>query len=104
MEGTRVAPSGSSANKFDVYATVGDTEDSVKVLASTRLSLEPYDITAMGLSTLGYSASNQVNIQTYKFDSGGVYVESGGPVDMGVVGHAIVDDSVLHYLVGRADN
>lgn len=60
----------------------------VKILASTRLSLDTYDVTVTGLSSLGYSASDQVNMRTYRIDSGGVYV------DMGVVGHAIVDDFV----------
>lgn len=96
MTGQRVATSSSADDVFEVFATSGDTLDSVKILAAVRPVAGAgltYDITVTGLSSLG-ATNGSVNIQTYRFNGAGWRQEVGGPDDLGIVTHGVSDDSV----------
>lgn len=96
MTGQRVATSSSADDVFEVFATSGDTLDSVKILAAVRPVAGAgltYDLTVTGLSSLG-ATNGSVNVQTYRFNGAGWRQEVGGPDDLGIVTHGVSNDSV----------
>lgn len=97
MTDSRLATSPSEDELFEVYATGGDSYDTVKILASVRpiAGLKKYDIAVTGLRERGLT-EDKVRVRTWKFEGPDRSTAVDGPIDLGVVEHDIVDDTVGH--------
>lgn len=103
MGNTRVASTSSADRKFDVFATRGESRDSVKILAGSRLTTDEYDITIEDMSAVGLPESGNVTIQTRRFDWAGQFGQVGDPVDLGLYTHEYSANKV-RSLFGRFES
>lgn len=95
MTGSRLATTASEDELFEVYATGSDSYDTTKILASVRpiAGIKEYDITVTGLRELGLTG-DKVSVKTWKFEGPDKFTAGDGPIDLGVIEHDIVDDTV----------
>lgn len=92
MTGRRVASSLPSDGYADAFATVGDGR--VRILAGVRQQTGTWQLQVNGLASLGFPESGAVSIQTYAFNTNGLYEAVDGPEDRGVYEHSISGGSV----------
>ena len=99
MTGNRVQTVGSADGLFDVYATVGTTENSVKMICGSRLTAGTWDILMTGLDTIGLPSSGTITLQAYQFNyAGGAFGNVPYPVDQGTTPHSYSNNELLFYV------
>lgn len=66
MTGRKVKTTPSSDGNCDVFSTVSDK---VRILTSCHYSAADYNINVAGLTSVGYPANGQIQVNVTKFDS-----------------------------------
>lgn len=99
MTGNQMQTVGSPDGLFDVYATAGTTENSVKMICGSRLTAGTWNILVTGLDTVGLPSSGTITIQAYQFNyAGGAFGNVPYPVDQGTTPHSYSNNELLIYV------
>jgi hypothetical protein len=99
MTENRVQTIGSPDGLFDIYATAGTTEDSVKMICGSRLTAGTWDILVTGLDKIGLPSSGSITIQAYQFNyDGGSLGNVPAPVNQGTYAHSYSDNELVFYV------
>jgi hypothetical protein len=99
MTGNRIQTVGSPDGLFDVYATAGTTENSVKMICGSRLTAGTWDILVTGLSAVGFPSSGTITIQAYQFNyDGGSLGNVPYPVNQGTYPHSYSNNELVFYV------
>jgi hypothetical protein len=99
MTGNRVQTIGSPDGLFDVYATAGTTENSVKMICGSRLTAGTWDILVTGLDKVGLPSSGTITIQAYQFNyAGGSMGNVPAPVNQGTYPHPYSNNELVFYV------
>ena len=96
MTGNRVQTVGSPDGLFDVYATAGTKENSVKMICGSRLTAGTWDILVTGLNAIGLPSSGTITIQAYQFNyDGGALGNVPYPVNQGTYPHSYSNNELV---------
>lgn len=96
MNGDRLATTGSTDYRFDVFGTKDGGV--AKIIAGTRTVKAQYEIRVSGLTGLGLPASGMVSVKTLRFDWSGSKGQVGAPVSLGSKNMSYTNNAVRHSI------